>query len=219
MSKRFLIVLLVCVLALVGVYILTSKNDSSSKDKPSTDSKSTLSNNTLGENSKGVLLEEFGDFQCPACAGYHPIIKQVTEKYNKDIKFQFRNFPLQQIHQNARAAARTAEAAGKQGKYWEMHDILYEQQQSWGQSTAVNTIFEGYATQLGLDLTKFKSDFGSATINETINADFDEGQRLGVNSTPTFFLQGKKLDEPPRDVEGWSKLLDQAIKDAEAKKQ
>ena len=219
MSKRFLIVLLICVLGLVGVYVLTSKKDSGSANNSNSDNKSSLSNNVKGENSKGVVLVEYGDFQCPACAGYHPIIKQVVEKYNKEIKFQFRNFPLQQIHQNARAAARAAEAAGKQGKYWEMHDTLYEQQQTWEQSTAVNAIFEGYATQLGLDIAKYKSDFGSSAVNETINADFAEGTRLGVNSTPTFFLQDKKLEDPPRDVEGWNKLIDQAIKDAEAKKQ
>lgn len=212
MNKRFLITLLVCVLALVGIYIATSKKDSGSTDKSS--STGTLSNNVTGSNNKGVVLVEYGDFQCPACAGYHPIIKEVVEKYNDDIKFQFRNFPLQQIHQNARAAARTAEAAGKQGKYWEMHDLLYEQQKSWEQSTAVNTIFEGYATQLGLDLAKFKTDFSSSAVNETINADFAEGTKLGVDSTPTFFLQGKKIEDPPRDVAGWNKLIDQAIKDA-----
>jgi protein-disulfide isomerase len=218
MNKRFLITLLVCVLALVGIYIATSKKDSGSTD--STGSKSgSLSNNVLGSNNKGVVLVEYGDFQCPACAGYHPIIKEVVEKYNDDIKFQFRNFPLQQIHQNARAAARTAEAAGLQGKYWEMHDLLYEQQQSWEQSTAVNTIFEGYASQLGLDLAKFKTDFSSSAVNETINADFAEGTKLGVDSTPTFFLQGKKIEDPPRDVAGWNKLIDQAIKEASAKNQ
>ena len=218
MNKRFLITLLVCVLALVGIYIATSKKDSGSTDKSGSTSGS-LSNNVIGSNNKGVVLVEYGDFQCPACGGYHPIIKQVVDKYQNDIKFQFRNFPLQQIHQNARAAARTAEAAGKQGKYWEMHNLLYEQQQSWENSTAVNTIFEGYASQLGLDLAKFKTDFASTAVNETINADFAEGTRLGVDSTPTFFLQGKKLDNPPRDVEGWSKLLDQAIKDASTNKQ
>lgn len=173
----------------------------------------------MGANSKGVVLVEYGDFQCPACGAYFPIVKEVVEKYKNDIQFQFRNFPLQQIHPNARAAARTAEAAGKQNKYWEMHDLLYEQQKTWEQSTAVNTIFEGYAKQLGLDVAKFKTDFASSAVNETINADLAEGQRLGVNSTPTFFLQGKKIEDSPRDVEGFSKLIDQAIKDASANKQ
>ncbi|MDQ5886051.1 MAG: hypothetical protein QG628_448 [Patescibacteria group bacterium] len=218
MNKKFLITLLVCVLALVGIYIATSKKDSSTTDKSSSTSGS-LSNNVIGSNKKGVVLVEYGDFQCPACGGYHPIIKEVVDKYQNDIKFQFRNFPLQQIHQNARAAARTAEAAGKQGKYWEMHNLLYEQQQTWEQSTAVNAIFEGYASQLGLDLAKFKTDFASTAVNETINADFAEGTRLGVDSTPTFFLQDKKLNNPPRDVEGWSKLLDQAIKESSTNKQ
>ena len=100
-----------------------------------------------------------------------------------------------------------------------MHDLLYEQQKSWESSVNVNEIFEGYATQLGLDLNKFKTDFGSNAVNEIINADIAEGQRLGVDSTPTFFLQGKKIEDLPRDVAGFSKLIDQAIKDAQAKKQ
>lgn len=205
--------MLVCVFGLIGIYVATSKKDTgSSGNQPN--SSSQLSNNVIGANSKGVVMVEYGDFQCPACGGYHPIVKQVVEKYKNDIKFQFRNFPLQQIHQNARAAARTAEAAGKQGKYWEMHDQLYSTQKNWEQSTAVNTIFESYATQLGLNLEKFKTDFASTGVNETINADFAEGQRLGVDSTPSFFLQGKKIEELPRDVEGFSKLIDQAIKDA-----
>jgi protein-disulfide isomerase len=219
MNKRFLIVLLVCVLALIGVYVATSKKDPGSADKNGSGSSVSLSNNVMGANTKGVTLVEYGDFQCPACGAYHPIVKEVVEKYKNDIQFQFRNFPLQQIHPNARAAARTAEAAGKQGKYWEMHNLLYEQQKSWEQSTAVNTIFEGYAQQLGLNLEKFKTDFASSSVNETINADFAEGQRLGVEATPTFFLQGKKIENSPRDVEGFSKLIDEAIKQAQTQKQ
>ena len=218
MNKRFLIVLLVCVLGLIGVYVATSKKDTNTSGK-SDSSNSKLSNNVMGANAKGVVLVEYGDFQCPACGAYFPIVKEVVDKYKNDIQFQFRNFPLQQIHPNARAAARAADAAAKQNKYWEMHDLLYEQQKTWEQSTAVNTIFEGYAKQLGLDIAKFKTDFASSAVNETINADLAEGQRLGVNSTPTFFLQGKKIEDSPRDVEGFSKLIDQAIKEAQAKKQ
>jgi len=212
MSKRFLLVLIVCVLGLIGVYVATSEKEDASTPKSSG---ATISNNVIGANKKGVTLVEYGDFQCPACAGYHPLVKQIIEKYKDDIQFQFLNFPLQQIHQNARAAARTAEAAGKQGKYWEMHDILYEQQDSWKDSTSVNTIFDGYATQLGLNLQQLKTDFGSNAVNETINADLAEGQRLGVDSTPTFFLQGKKIEDLPRDLAGFTKLIDQAIKDAQ----
>ncbi|MEI6480929.1 MAG: thioredoxin domain-containing protein [Candidatus Saccharibacteria bacterium] len=214
MSKRFLVILAVCVLGLVGIYVATSKKDVAAPSSNGSSSKSKLSNNVIGKNSKGVQLTEYGDFQCPACGAYHPIVKQVVEKYKNEIQFQFRNFPLQAIHQNARSGARAAEAAARQNKYWEMHDLLYEQQDSWKDSKSPNVIFEGYASQLGLNIAKFKTDFASTEINEMINADFAEGTRLGVDSTPSFFLQGKKITEAPRDVEGFSKLIDQAIKNA-----
>lgn len=213
MSKRFLIVLAVCVLGFIGIFVVTSKKDtnsSNSSSKPGDSSQ--LSNNTIGKNSKNVTLVEYGDFQCPACGAYHPLVKEVVKKYENDIKFQFRNFPLQEIHQNARAASRAAESAGKQNKYWEMHDLLYEQQKTWEQSTSVSTIFEGYAKQLGLNLDTYKKDFASSEVNAIINADFAEGKRLGVDSTPSFFLQGKKLEKAPQDIEGFSKIIDEAIK-------
>jgi protein-disulfide isomerase len=167
----------------------------------------------MGDNTKKVTLVEYGDYQCPACGAYYPIVKQITDKYSKDIQFQFRNFPLSQIHQNARAGARAAEAAAKQNKYWEMHDLLYEQQKSWESSTNVAAIFETYATQLGLNMTKYKADFGSNEVNDIINADYAEGVRLGVDSTPSFFLQGKKI-ENPQSLDAFSKLIDDAIKKA-----
>jgi len=213
MSKRFLVILAVCVLGLVGIYVATSKKDATPGATP-TGSTSKLSNNVTGKNTKGVQLTEYGDFQCPACGAYHPIVKQVIEKYTNEIQFQFRNFPLQDIHQNARSSARAAEAAAKQNKYWEMYDLLYEQQDAWKDSKTPNVIFEGYASQLGLDTAKFKTDFASSEINEIINADYAEGTRLGVDSTPSFFLQGKKITDTPRDLAGFSKLIDQAIKDA-----
>jgi len=212
MSKNFIITLAVVILGLFGIYFITS-NDSSIKSTPSTNT-SKLSNNVIGENKKNVVLVEYGDYQCPACAAYYPIIKQLVEEYKSDIQFQFRNFPLQQIHQNARAASRAAEAAGKQNKFWEMHDLLYEQQSAWEQSTSANVIFEQYAKQLGLNVETYKTDFASNEINEIINADFNEGTRLGVESTPTFFLQGKKIDNPPRDLDGWKKLINEQIKTA-----
>jgi protein-disulfide isomerase len=218
MSRNFLLILVVSVLALVGIFIATSDRNSStsnSNNSSSNTSESKLSNNTIGTNSKGVTLLEYGDFQCPACAAYHPLIKDVVEKYQNDISFQFRNFPLQEIHQNARAASRAAEAAGKQNKYWDMHDLLYEQQKLWETSNTVTSIFENFAKQIGLDIEKYKTDFASSEVNAIITADFNEGKKQGVNSTPTFFLQGKKLTEPPQDIDGWSKVIDEAIKNAE----
>lgn len=211
MNKRFLAIVLVCVLALVGIYVLTGDK----KDTPSAggDQKTTLSNHVIGNNSKKINLTEYGDYQCPACGQFHTLVKQVIEEYKEDIQFQFRNFPLQQIHPNARAAARAAEAAAKQGKFWEMHDMLYEQQNSWNSSNSANTVFDSYALQLSLDTAKFKKDFASSEINDLITADFNEGTRLGVSSTPTFFLQGKKITNPST-LDEFKKVIDEAIKNA-----
>ena len=199
-----------CVLGLVGVYAVTSKKDTNTK----TGTQSKLSNHVIGKNSKKVTLVEYGDFQCPACGAYYPIVKQLKAKYANDIQFQFRNFPLTQIHQNARAGSRAAEAAAKQGKFWEMHDKLYEGQSTWESSKNVAPIFEGYAQELGLDMAQYKKDFAGTEVNDIINADYAEGIKLGVDSTPSFFLQGKKITENPKTLEAFSKLIDDAIKQA-----
>jgi protein-disulfide isomerase len=211
MSKRFLIILLVCVLGLIGVYVATSKDDESSSNGTS---QATLSNNIYGENNKKVTLVEYGDFQCPACGAYFPVVKELKEKYAEDIQFQFRNFPLSQIHPNARAASRAAQAAAKQNKFWEMHDMLYEQQTSWSSLSDAAPTFQSFATQLGLNMEQYQTDFASSEINNIINADYAEGTKQGVSSTPSFFLQGKKIDDAPRTLEDFSKLIDEAIKEA-----
>jgi protein-disulfide isomerase len=138
---------------------------------------------------------EYGDYQCPICGLYYPTIKQVQEKYGDAITFQFRNLPLPQIHQNAFAAARAAEAAGLQNKYWEMHDLLYEGQSSWSSISNPMNYFESYAKQIGLDVNQFRTDFSSSKVNNLINADIAEfAKTKNEQATPTFFLNGTKID-------------------------
>lgn len=207
MSKRFLLALVVIILGFGGILWLT-------KDKagaPASNNSAQPTNHLYGEGKKGVVLIEYGDYQCPACEAYHPIVKAVAEKFKEDIYLQFRNFPLSSIHPNAFASARAAEAADKQGKFWEMHDLLYEQQDTWAQSTSAKAIFDQFAVQLGLDLTKFQQDFASDEINDLINADLKEAKNMGADSTPTFVLDGKKIDENPRDQAGFEKLITDAI--------
>ncbi len=210
MSNRFVVILLALVVAFAGVFLVTKKKNTSNSG--GTNSAAKLSNHIEGQGKKGVTLTEYGDFQCPACGQYYPLVKQIKAKYASDIVFQFRNFPLTQIHPNARAAARAAEAAGKQNKFWEMHNILYEQQQSWSTASDPNSFFQQYAKQLSLDTVKFKQDAASSAINDIINADVAEAERLGANSTPTFVLDGKKIDKNPQDLDGFNKLIDAAIK-------
>jgi protein-disulfide isomerase len=212
MSKRFILIIVLLIAAVGGLIIFTSDNAGA----PTGSGNGNTSNHLFGDGQKGVTLVEYGDYECPACGAYYPLVKQITEKYKTDITFQFRNFPLTQLHPNAYAGHRAAEAADKQGKYWEMHDLLYEGQQTWGSSYGANqnsaiSTFEGYAAQLGLDVAKFKTDYASTEVNDTINADIKAGQALKITGTPTFFIDGKKIEESPRTVEDFSKLIDDAI--------
>lgn len=140
-----------------------------------------------------VTLVEFGDFQCPACAAYKHIVSQVLVDNKDTLKFSFRQFPLIQIHRNALLSAKASEAAGLQGKFWEMHDMIYEKQEEWANALNAKEIFLMYATTLGLDTKKFIADLDNKEIEAKILAELKEGERLGVEGTPTFFLNGKKL--------------------------
>jgi len=147
------------------------------------------------ENSK-VTLVEYGDYQCPPCASIYPSIKSVVEKYKDKIRFVFRNFPITSIHANAKTAAATAEAAGLQGKYWEMHDKIYEGQKQWS-DLGINEraeFFTNYARELGLDINKFTTDMASKSVSTKISYDYAIGTKVGVEGTPSFYLNGKKLD-------------------------
>ncbi len=184
--KNFIIIVL-AVLAVVGGGALLKHNNKAVTGSPT--------NNVLGKGTSGVILTQYGDFQCPGCGAFHPILKQVNDHYKDEIKFQFINFPLTQIHQNALAAARAAQAANNQGKFWAMHDLLYTNQTSWSQVSDVTSTFEGYAAQLGLNLTQYRKDYPSAATNAIINADIATGQTRKVTGTPTFFLDGKQIED------------------------
>lgn len=208
MSKQFWGIIILIVAVFVGIVVFTGdKTNAPGKSS----SKNTLTQHIQGQGESKVTLVEYGDFQCPFCGQYHPILKQVQQQFDKEIYFQFRNYPLTNAHPNAFAAARAAEAAGLQGKYWEMHDLLYETQQQWSQMSDAVPAFEGFAKQLSLNVTKFKTDFASSKVNDLINADLAEGTKLGITGTPTFFLDGKKLDPSPQDAAGFEKVIKAAI--------
>lgn len=159
-----------------------------------------------GDINAKVTLVEYADFQCPACAIYYPVLKQLEEKFGSQIAFVYRYFPLTQIHQNAELSAISAEAAGKQGKFWEMHDKLFENQTTWATAAKARDIFIGYAKDLGLDENKFKDGLDSKEIRDKIYAEYNEGSSIGVNSTPTFFMNGKMIPSP-RSYEEFEKVI------------
>ncbi|OGG11636.1 hypothetical protein A2Z00_01090 [Candidatus Gottesmanbacteria bacterium RBG_13_45_10] len=165
--------------------------------------------NKTGSPSAKVKLVEFGDYQCPACSVVHVPVKQLVHDYSDKILFVFRNYPLSQ-HQNALVAAEAAEAAGKQGKYWEMHDMLYERQQEWGESKKAMDYFTGYAKEIGLDENTFTQDVKSNKFAAKIQADQDDGDALGVNATPTFYINGQKFTDN-LSYESLKKAIDAAM--------
>ncbi len=157
-----------------------------------------------------VTLIEYGDFQCPACRTYHPIVEKVIASTSpQTLRFVFRHFPLTQ-HGNAMPAAQAFEAAGQQGKLWEMYDILYERQPDWETSKDAKTLFVGYAKELGLDEAIFLADFDSKDVKDKINNDYKGGVKAGINSTPTFYVNGKKIASP-QSYDEFKKIIDDAV--------
>lgn len=160
-----------------------------------------------GNPSAAITLVEYADFQCPACAAYHPIVKEVESKFSDSVRIVFRHFPLTTIHRNAMAASRAAEAAGVQGKFWEMHDMLYERQDAWEKLPTPQDTFVSYATSLGLNGDQFKQDINSSEVQSVVSADIDSGNRSGVNATPTFFLNGKVMSPTPQSYDAFRAAL------------
>lgn len=145
-----------------------------------------------GSNEASVTLIEYSDFQCPACKSYSPLISRIADEYKDKLKIVYRHYPLPQ-HKNAKAASYAAEAAGKQEKFWEMHDLLFERQEEWSDENDITARFEGYAKDTGLDVDKWRTDYESQEVKDAVMADITLANSIGVNSTPTFVLNGKKV--------------------------
>ena len=152
------------------------------------------SSHRIGNKKAKVTIVEFGDYQCPACGLAHAVVTQLLNEYNGRISFVFRHFPLP-MHKNAQVAAMAAEAAGEQGKFFEMHDALYENQKEWSESNnPVDDYFVAYAKKLELDLDKFKSDIDAKKYEKIIQQGITDGTALVINSTPTFFINDEKIN-------------------------
>ncbi len=147
-----------------------------------------------GNPDASVVLVEYSDFQCPACAQFYPYIQELMNDYGDDIRFEYRHFPLINIHPQAVPAARAAEAAAQQGKFWEMHDKLFENQSVWSKAANPNAYFNQYAEELGLDVETFKRQMGSAMIQSAIDASFADARERGFTGTPTFMLNDEVME-------------------------
>ncbi|MCL4405406.1 MAG: DsbA family protein [Patescibacteria group bacterium] len=220
--KKVLIwtVLTIAVLATITLVILGVMQPASSTNQDfaaTTAPAITSTDHVEGSSNAKVSVIEYGDFQCPACGDFYPIVKQMITNYDSKIKFAFRNFPLPQ-HPDAQIAAQAAEAAGLQGEYWQMNNLLYEKQNEWtiaSPSIVVSQFFDSYASSLGLNVNKFNVDINSTEVLNKIKDDVAGANSAAVNHTPTFFINLKQIPNP--DSYGQFKsTIDQALSAAGA---
>lgn len=193
-----------------GVYGLTLLGDGTVSDGPILVDAVSTSDHTKGATDAAVTLIEYSDFQCPACRTYYTLFDQLADIYADSVTFVYRHFPLRSIHPNAQAAAEASEAASLQGKFWEMYEQLFINQNSWSSESDPTDIFVQYAGDIGLDVEQFKTDLASSAVSDKVNADYRSGIAAQVNATPTFFLNGEKLSNPSSLGE-FESLIDEAI--------
>lgn len=202
MQKNAVVITIISIVAVFGflflVYSFSNKPQGEQTQVVAEAAKLKANDHMKWSPAKKVLLIEYGDLQCPACRTYQPLLKQfetgIDAEVSKKVTFVFRHFPLDQIHRNARPAGHAAEAAGKQGKFFEMVDMLYDEQDSWKDLGNPTDYFAGLAKKLKLDVEKFKADISSSEVEKRVNEDFVSGNTALVTSTPTFFLNGKKVE-------------------------
>lgn len=197
--KRFLTWFIVAaVLAGIGLLVIRAARNGADTSGTSSQISTTIAadDNVRGPEDAVITLVEYGDYQCSACAAFHPIVEQLFEDAGSQMRLVYRHFPLKSIHPNAETAARAVQAAGVQGKYWEMHALVFERQSEWSEmprSGARGRMLE-YGEELGLDTEQLDEDMDSDAVKDKVDADADNAQALGVNSTPTFYMNGVKLE-------------------------
>ena len=159
-----------------------------------------------------VTLEEFGDFQCPPCGQFSGFVEELLKEYDSRLRVIFRNFPLS-VHEHAHDAALAAEAAGLQGKFWQMHDTLYREQEAWSKAPNTRELFESYAGTIGLNVDQFRKDMDSDKVRERIDSDHALADSLGVKATPTLFINNRPLDPKDKNPEGVRASINAALKE------
>ena len=191
-------------LIIVGLAVFSISDSQPPKEVSDTDLVK-KSSQVLGSEDAKVTIVEFSDFQCPACGAAHPVVKQVIKEYGDRILFVYRHFPLLATHQYALKAAEAAEAAGEQGKFWEYHDLLFANQDNLKTEDLKN-----YAKQIGLDMKKFDEALDSGKHKDKVLSDLDDGEKFGVTSTPTFFINGQ-MNRGVLNLDQFKSAIDKAL--------
>ena len=213
----FAIIGVVLIAALFAVWFALrpsskSPNTNNASPTPLTEAPGATPPHVRGNESAPVTVEEFGDFQCSSCGYYYPELKKIEGEYGDKLRVIFRERPLVPPHEHALIAAKAAEAAGLQGKFWEMHDVLYEKQAEWSDAKDLVPLFTSYAKQIGLDTDHFTKDLNGEAVDKRILEDGKRAHSLGINSTPTFFVNGKEAKDDSWKPEGLRAMINEALK-------
>jgi len=214
--KRYLPFVIVVVVALAtfgsGTMLYRAKRQQVKNipESQSVTAKSDASAHIRGNPDAPVTLEEFGDFQCPPCGAFAGFVEELLKEYDSRLRVVFRNFPLP-AHEHAHEAAQAAEAAGLQGKFWEMHDTLYRQQSMWSNASDARGLFESYAGMIGLDVDQFKKDMDSDKVKQKIDSDHALGDSLGIKVTPTLFINNRPVEPQQKNPEGVRATINAAL--------
>jgi protein-disulfide isomerase len=210
-SKPVMVIIAAILLAAGAGYLLTRDRSVMSSPAPGTPvALQSGTGHARGPANAPITLVEFGDYQCPTCGHYYPIVEEVLHRFPTQVRFEFHHFPLVNAHHNALAAATAAEAAGEQNHFWEMHDMLYKHQDDWSNSADPEDIFAGYATQIGIDVNKFRQDMQSPAVGHRITDDVVRALDAKVPGTPTFLINGKMITTP-KTVDDFAQVIQQQL--------
>ena len=222
--KRYLpiVIIVVVLMAALGVTWMllrssrqaTNANANANTAGPGSEPAGAEPPHVRGNANAPVTLEEFADFQCPSCGAYYPELKKIENEFGENLRVIFRERPLVPTHQHALIAAQAAEAAGLQGRFWEMHDKLYENQKAWSEALDLVPIFVDYAKQIGLDADRFMKDLNGETVAARIFQDGKRAHALGVAATPTFYVNGKEAKDDNWKPDGLREMIKQAQREA-----
>jgi len=202
------IFLIILALILWGLAVAMNKSSVSTTNNLIPPAPVSANDHVLGSNNAPVTMIEYGDFQCPACGVYFPLVERLMKEASSTVRLVFRHFPLPQ-HANALITAEASEAAGLQGKFWDMYRLIYGHQSDWSNLPDAHDVLDGYASQIGLDMVKFKADLDSSAVKDVVLSDQAEGVKIGIEGTPTFFVNGKAITNP-QSYEAFKSLIEAA---------
>ena len=205
-----LLIWVALILGLVGATWGMAQLASSPSGQPTTLANAVSGSDWIkGKIDAKVVLVEYSDLQCQACAAYAPLVNRIIEEFGDRIAFVYRHFPLP-YHQQAGLAARAAEAAGKQDKFWEMADLIFVNREDWAEKSSARETFVSYAQLLNLDMSQFGTDLDSAAVKKEVENDYLSGAAI-VTYTPTFFLNGERIENNPQGYDSFRELILQKI--------